>query len=127
MDMNPDAIFQTVQKGFRVSIGAAGTLIESLQNPQIGEDALNKLRTNPTELADELASRGEVTEQEARTFVDNLMNQARPSGSSPAGQYAAPNNGPSAPADVETDLQDLITQITALRKELADLGASNNP
>lgn len=124
--MNPDAIFQTVQKGFRVSIGAAGTLIESLQNPQIGEEALNKLRTNPTGLADELASRGEVTEREARTFVDSLISQTRPSGSS-TGEYSAPTTGPSAPADVQADLQDLITQITALRKELADLGSSDNP
>ena len=125
--MNPDAIFQTVQKGFRVSIGAAGTLIESLQNPRVGEDALNKLRTNPTELADELANRGEVTEREARTFVDSLMNQARSSGSSTPGEYSSPTAGPAAPADVQADLQDLITQITALRKELADLGSSDNP
>lgn len=124
--MNPDAIFQSVQKGFRVSIGAAGTLIESLQNPRVGEDAINKLRTNPTELADELASRGEVTEREARTFVDGLLNQTRPSGSSSGGDYS-PTAGPSAPADVQADLQDLITQITALRQELADLGSSNNP
>lgn len=124
--MNPDAIFQTVQKGFRVSIGAAGTLIESLQNPQVGEEALNKLRTNPTELADELASRGEVTEREARTFVDGLLNQSQPSGSASGGSYS-PTAGPSAPADVEADLQELITQITALRNELANLGSSENP
>jgi len=127
MDMNPDAIFQTVQKGFRVSVGAASTLLESLQNPRVGEEALNKLRTNPNELADELASRGEMTEQEARTFVDSLVNQARSAGTSGGASSPASAAGPTAPPDLQADLEDLVAQITALRKELEDLSSQNPP
>jgi polyhydroxyalkanoate synthesis regulator phasin len=72
--MNSNDIFQNVQKGFRVTLGAAGTLIDSLQNPRNGEEALNKLRSNPDQLVEELAAKGEMTEQEARTFVDGLLN-----------------------------------------------------
>lgn len=125
--MNPDTIFQTVQKGFRVSIGAAGTLIESLQNPRIGEETLNKLRTNPNELAEELATKGEATEQEARNFVDSLMNQANNPATPGSPGSAANTAAPAAPLDVQTDLQDLVAQITALRKELEDLGSQDQP
>jgi len=127
MTMNPDTIFQTVQKGFRVSVGAASTLIESLQNPRVGEDALNKLRTNPNELADELANRGEVTEREARMFVDSLFSQSPSSTSTSGTRSATSPTGPTAPLDVQTDLQDLIDQITALRKEVEELGSQDNP
>lgn len=120
--MNPEEIFQTVQKGFRVTLGATSTLIESIQNPQQRDEALNKLRTNPTQLAEELAAKGEVTEQEARNFVDTLFSsqQGTTAQSSGAASGSAAG-GPVAPPDIENDLKDLTAEIAAMRAELEKL------
>ena len=119
--MNSNDIFQNVQKGFRVTLGAAGTLIDSLQDPRNGEEALNKLRTNPDQLVEELAAKGEMTEQEARTFVDGLLNSAQGASTSSAPDSGSTSNAPSAPPDVQADLEVLTNQIAELRKELQDL------
>ena len=120
--MNPDDVLQTLQKGFRVTLGATTALVESIQDPQRREENLAKLRTDPNQLADELAIKGELTEQEARTFVDNLL--AQRSGSSDGGSGGFSRSAPTGPAvspDVQADLQDLTTQIAAMREELERL------
>ncbi|MEO1145301.1 MAG: hypothetical protein AAFY26_06855 [Cyanobacteria bacterium J06638_22] len=119
--MNSNDIFQNVQKGFRVTLGAAGTLIDSLQDPRNGEEALNKLRSNPDQLVEELAAKGEMTEQEARTFVDGLLNSAQNAATPPAPGSRPTGNAPSAPPDIQADLEVLTNQIAELRKELKDL------
>ncbi|MEO1208674.1 MAG: hypothetical protein AAFX78_03945 [Cyanobacteria bacterium J06638_20] len=119
--MNSNDIFQNVQKGFRVTLGAAGTLIDSLQDPRNGEEALNKLRTNPDQLVEELAAKGEMTEQEARTFVDGLINSAQGAAAPPTSGSSSTSGTPSAPPDIQADLEVLTNQIAELRKELKDL------
>jgi polyhydroxyalkanoate synthesis regulator phasin len=118
--MNPDDIFQTLQKSFRVTLGATTAVIESIQDPYRREENLAKLRTNPAELADELAVKGEATEREARNFVDTLMSQPMGQSSSSAPRPTAPV-GPTAPADIQADLKDLTEQIAGLRTELEQL------
>jgi len=119
--MNADNIFQNVQKGFRVTLGAAGTFVDSLQNPRNGEEAWNKLRTNPDQLVEELAAKGEMTEQEARTFVDGVFNSAQNAATSSATGRRTTNQGPAAPPDIQADLEVLTNQIAELRKELQSL------
>lgn len=120
--MNPDDVLQTLQRGFRVTLGATTALVESIQDPQRRDENLAKLRTDPSQLADELAIKGEVTEQEARTFVDNLLAQrsGQPDAASGGFTRSAPT-GPVVSPDVQADLQDLTTQIAAMRKELERL------
>jgi len=125
--MNPDEILQGLQKGFRVTLGAASTLAETIQDSQRREETLARLRTDPNGLADDLAAKGEVTEQEARAFLENLMAQ-RPAGaswSSPAGSSGGPSSSasgvPAAPPDIQADLKDLTEQISAMRAELERL------
>ncbi len=119
--MNPDDVLQTLQKGFRVTLGATTALVESIQDPQRREENLAKLKTNPNQLADELAVKGEATEQEARIFVDGLMAQ-RPGQTDSGGSFtrSAPS-GPTASPEVQADLHDLTTQIAAMREELERL------
>lgn len=124
--MNTNDLFQNVQKGFRVTLGAAGTLIDSLQNPRNGEDAWNKLRTNPDQLVEELAAKGEMTEQEARSFVDGLLSSAQSASSASATGRRSGTTGPSAPPDIQADLQVLKDQIAELRKELQSLNEPGN-
>lgn len=119
--MNPDDVLQTLQKGFRVTLGATTALVESLQDPQRREENLAKLKSNPNQLADELALKGEVTEQEARTFVDNLLAQRSGQPDSSSSFTRSAPTGPAVSPEVQADLQDLTTQIAAMRAELERL------
>lgn len=117
--MNPDDIFQTVQKGFRITLGATSTAIESIQDSQRREETLNKLRTNPTLLAEELAEKGEITEREARLFVDGLLSQQ--GGSASNSSTSASAGVQTAPPDIQSDLQELTQQIADLRAQIEQL------
>lgn len=118
--MNPETLPQLVQKGFRVALGATTSLMESLQDAQKRDENFSKLTQNPTEFAEELAAKGEVTEQEARNFVDSLLSQ---SGGVGGGDRTTVNTTATPVADpaVQADLQDLTAQLTALREELQRL------
>jgi polyhydroxyalkanoate synthesis regulator phasin len=130
--MNPDEILQGLQKGFRVTLGAASTLVETIQDTQRREETLARLRTDPNGLAEDLAAKGEVTEQEARTFLENLMAQ-RPAGSawggstgSSSGSNSSASSVPVAPPDIESDLKDLTEQISVMRAELERMRQEGN-
>lgn len=122
--MNSDNLIQLLQTGFRVSLGATATLIESLQDPQKRDENLSKLRSDFSQLAQEWAEKGEITEQEARNYVDSILRQqgnqttSETPGTS-SGSYATSN--PVAPTDVQLELQELIAQIAAIRTELEKL------
>lgn len=73
--MNSDNLTQLLQQGFRVTLGATASLVETLQDPQKRNDNLDSIRSELSYLATEWAAKGEITEQEARNFVDNLLNQ----------------------------------------------------
>lgn len=123
--MNPDDIFQNLQKGFRVTLGATSALLESIQDPQKREENLTKLRVDPNLLAEELAVKGEVTEREARNFVDSVFQQQQSTqSSSPSSSSYA--SGPVAPPEVQADLQELTEQIAAMRAELERLRQQNS-
>lgn len=120
--MNTDTLVQLLQKGFRVSLGATASLIEILQDPQRRTENLAKLRAELGELSEEWATKGAMTEQEARNFVETILSQqqspGRPTDSSP--QSTATVSPPADP-DVQLDLQELTAQIAAIRAELEKL------
>jgi polyhydroxyalkanoate synthesis regulator phasin len=118
--MNPDTLFQTVQKGLRVTVGATTDLVESIQDATRREQTFNRLRTNPTQLIDEWATKGESTEREARTFVDGLLNQS-PFNPNSAGTTTVNTTATPIAPDVQQDLRDLTAQIAELRAELERL------
>jgi polyhydroxyalkanoate synthesis regulator phasin len=117
--MNPDNLFDLIQKGFRVGVGATASLVEGLQNSQLYQQNLEKLRTNPTQLMDELAEKGRVTEQDARAFVDQLW-ENRP-GNQPAGTMTVTATAIPITPDVQAELQELTQQLLSLRTELEQL------
>lgn len=123
--MNSDQLIQLAQKGFRVTLGATAALLETLQDPQRREEKFSRLKTEFSQLADEWAVKGETTEQEARNFVDELWSQRSsrnpstpPAASAPPS--ATPVTGPATP-DIQQDLQDLTSQLAAIRAELEKL------
>ncbi len=127
--MNSDSLVQLLQKGFRVTLGATASLIEVLQDPEKRDENLAKLRLEWSQLAEEWAEKGEITEQEARNFVDNFLSkQNSQSSAGPSGTTGSTTTTtPTAPPNVQTDLEELITQIAAIRAELEKLRNTDSP
>lgn len=121
--MNSDSLIQLLQKGFRVTLGATASLLEILQDPQRRDENLSRLRTELAELADEWAVKGELTEQEARNFVETILTQQNRSGSysdsaSTATITTTATESPVTSPDVQADLRELTEQIASIRAEL---------
>jgi hypothetical protein len=130
--MNPDSLIQIAQKGLRVTLGATSVLIETLQDPLRREETMARLRTEFGQLAEEWEVKGEVTEREARDFVDTVLNQRFNRNTPPASSAestpgtpppystspVSPTNVANPPVDVQQDLQDLTEQLAAIRSEL---------
>ena len=129
--MNSDSLIQFLQNGFRLSVGATAALIESLQDSQKREEILAKLRQSEfSQLAAELTKKGEITEQEAREFVDSLWQQqhqqnSQPSSDAPGTSATTTTDHPVASPNVQQELQELTAQVTALRAELEKLQTEN--
>ncbi len=126
--MNSDTVVQMLQRGFRVTLGATATLIEVLQDPQKRNENLAKLQAELSQLSEEWAEKGAATEQDARNFVDNLIAKQR-SGSTGSSSTASSHGAtaPTAPPDIQADLQELTAQIAAIRSELEKLRNSDSP
>ncbi len=127
--MNSDTVLRLLQKGFRVTIGATATLIEVLQDPQRREQNLSKLRLDLDQLAQEWAEKGEVTEQEARSFVDTIIAQRRSVNDRAASETTVTTIAtPVTPPSTEVlELQELTAQLAAIRAELAHLREQKEP
>jgi len=129
--MNSDSLLEFVQNGFRLSVGAAAALIESLQDSQQREEIIAKLRQSQlSELAAELTKKGEITEQEARDFVDSLWQQqnqknSQTSSDAPGTSATTTTDNPVASPNVQQELQELTAQVSALRAELEKLRTEN--
>lgn len=127
--MNPDNVMEFLQTGFRVGVGATASLLESIQDAQKREENLADLKLDASDLTKKWAEKGEMTEREARNFVDTLIDHQRsPSEPSSSATPSAPSSEPpSSPPtsatnpEVYQDLQDLTAQIAALRSELENL------
>jgi len=132
--MNPDNLPQILQTGFHLTLGATSFLIETLQDPLKREENLDKLKSDLSLLADELLEKGEMTEKEARNFVDTIF--------SPPGEKENASSDESVShqqSDTATDtpsesvgqadvkqIQELTAQMAALRVELENLRAENS-
>ncbi|MBD1869594.1 hypothetical protein H6F93_16895 [Leptolyngbya sp. FACHB-671] len=127
--MNSDTLLQIVQKGFRVTLGATASLIETLQDPQRRDENLYRLRAELGQLTEEWAVKGEMTEQEARNFVDTILSQ-RAAQTNSSDTPSTPNSSSTAtaaPPDVQLDLEELTAQIAAIRAELERLREQDSP
>ncbi len=127
--MNSDTVLQLLKKGFRVTIGATATLIEVLQDPQRREQNLSRLRLEFDQLAQEWAEKGEMTEQEARSFVDTLIAQRRAASDRAASEAIVTTTAvrvSTSPSEV-LELQELTAQLAAIRAELAQLRQQRDP
>lgn len=123
--MNSNNLLQFLQTGFRVSLGATTSLVETLQDPQKREENLSQLRSELSQRVAEWAQKGEITEQEARNFIEAMLRQQSNSASPPA-TVTPTDSGTTPPRtaaspNVQLDIEELTAQIAAIRTELEKL------
>jgi hypothetical protein len=115
--MNTPDLLQLFQKGLHVTLGAANAVVESLQDTQKRQINLEQLQRNPSQLAEDLATKGQGLEQSAKGLVENLFNQVPiPTAAQQATRKATPPD--SGSSQVETELTELAQLLANLRKEL---------
>ena len=116
--MNSNTLLEHLQASFRLTLGATASLVEILQDSSKRDANLSRLRQEWSRLSEEWTEKGEVTEQEARNFVDTVLK--RSTGDRPSQSPPDPSSSP-ANSDVQQELQDLTAKVTELRAELEQL------
>ena len=120
--MNPDNLTEIIQKGFRVTLGATSFFMETLQDSSKRDENLNKLNSDFNQLTEEWAERGEITEREARNFVDTILNQQNQNGQANTNSITVRSspisNSGFVQSDIQKDLLELTQEIANLRADL---------
>lgn len=134
--MNTNTLIELFQKGYRVTLGAASSAVEAVQDPQRAADEFSEVGTDFQRLADKLEVRGALTEKEARDFVEGMAGQMP----EPFRSFSAnfPQSGtPDAPRTVTTvatpivdtalqaEVESLTAELVAMREELETLRQQN--
>ncbi|PSN19263.1 hypothetical protein C7271_08245 [filamentous cyanobacterium CCP5] len=123
--MSPDNLSETLQKGFRVTLGATASLLEALQDPQGASQKFSEIGSDFDRLTEEFETKGETTEQEARQFVDSMMTQMpnpfQPSENGGATQTVNTTAVPVADPSITLELKALTQEIAQIRQEIEAL------
>jgi len=102
-----------VQKAFYLGMGLA-----SVAGEKAGA-TLNELRSQATKLADDLVERGEMSTEEARRFVDDLIRQSQSSGT---GQEEIRNSDRPRTIDIlNEDDEPSVEDVERLREKVQKL------
>jgi len=115
-----------VQKAFYLGLGLA-----TVAGEKAGE-TLGELRTQASKLADELVERGEMTTEEARKFVDDLVrnsqkplsesqNSSNPSGKDTPRSISIDDEDDDDSIQTVSDVDSLKGKVQALQDELKRL------
>ncbi|HEY9708007.1 MAG TPA: hypothetical protein V6D48_07360 [Oculatellaceae cyanobacterium] len=120
--MNSNNLIQLLQTGFRVSLGATTSLIETLQDPQKREENLSQLNSELRQRVAEWAEKGEITEQEARRLIEQILRQQSnperpPTTATPSDTVTNPPTTAASP-NAQREIEELTAQIAAIRTEL---------
>jgi polyhydroxyalkanoate synthesis regulator phasin len=120
--MNSNNLLQLLQTGFRVSLGATTSLIETLQDPQKREENLSQLNLELKQRVAEWAEKGEITEQEARRLIEQILRQQSnserpPTTGTPSDTVTNPSTTTASP-NAQLEIEELTAQIAAIRTEL---------
>ncbi|MEM1241905.1 MAG: hypothetical protein AAGI45_18895, partial [Cyanobacteria bacterium P01_H01_bin.26] len=111
----------------RVSLGAAASAVEAIQDPQASANKFSDIGTDFERLADELEVKGALTEKEAREFVDNVSRNfdgqwPNPFAPSPASTATVNTVAQTVPdAGIQAEIKALTEQLSAIRQEIEQL------
>lgn len=123
--MKANNLFEFLHQGFRITVGATASLVETLQDPQKRQATFSELQTEFNQRTEEWLQKGEQTEEEARRIVNQFwQKQGQQSSSSRTATSSepAPSSTSATPSTPQTEIQELTEQIVTLRKELEELG-----
>ncbi len=128
--MDPEKLPQMLQTGFHLTLGATSFLIETLQDPVKRSENLEKLNSDLGILASELLEKGEMTDREARNFVDTIFSGPSDRENS-HNESVSPKQSDSSADSVTTpelqlEIQELTAQMVALRTQLENLRAQKH-
>ncbi|MBE7379864.1 MAG: hypothetical protein F6J95_000450 [Leptolyngbya sp. SIO1E4] len=126
--MNPDTLTETIQKGFRVTLGATASLMDAIRDPQGSQAKFSAIGTDVELLTQELEAKGADTEREARAIVDSMMGQMgqmpNPFVQTPASNATVDTVArPVTDASMQMELDALTQELSALRQEIETLKA----
>lgn len=112
-----------VQKAFYLGVGLASYATEK------AGVTIQELRSQAQKLAEDMVARGEMTAEEARKYVDDLVQQAQTTVNEPEGTEAS--KGPrlieiiseeeESAANAGADVESLRRQVHSLQEELENL------
>ncbi len=115
-------IFDIFQKGFRVTVGAAASLVETIQDPLKREVTLSELRTELQNRTSEWSEKGEMTEHEARKFLERVFQKQSAASDVTGNQEVVTTSATEIKDnDIQLELKALTEQIVVLKAELAAL------
>jgi polyhydroxyalkanoate synthesis regulator phasin len=108
-----------VQKAFYLGLGLA-----TVAGEKAGE-TIGEIRTQAAKLADDLVERGEMTTEEARKFVDDLVRNAqKPIGESPNSPNPSGKDAPRTIAiddEEDDDSNQSVGDVDSLKNKVQDL------
>jgi polyhydroxyalkanoate synthesis regulator phasin len=117
--MTTHPVLESLYQGFRLTVGATATLLETLQDPHKRADTLSDLQSQWNQIAAEWSEKGEVTEREARQFLEGWLARSRGStGMEPIETVATESETPDSDTNARAEIAQLIERLTALRAEL---------
>lgn len=116
--MDKTAIFQTLQQGLHVTVGATATLIETIQDTQKRNETLSELQSTFQQQTQQWAEKGLVTEEEARRLMDSWLAKYKSGNSSSCGRSESSSGDRVTYNNAQSEIQDLTEQIIALKTEL---------
>lgn len=126
--MNTDTLIELLQKGYRVTLGAASTAVEAVQDPQQTADEFSMIGTDFQRLADKLEVRGALTEKEARNFVESMMSQMPESfrANFPSETASTPKTvttvaTPVIDTQLQAEVESLTAELIEIRREIEAL------
>ena len=125
--MNSNSLIQAVQQGLRIAVGATADCVETLQNPQKRAEAFSEIQTELRQKTQEWSIKGETTEQQAKEFVENLINQRGGAGNQTStNTSSSTTTSNSSGSNVNSGIQELTEEIIALKLELEKLRNSKD-
>lgn len=123
-NFNLETLPKTVQQGFRMTLGATSSLVESLQDTRKRDENLQRLTSDFDGLTAEWVAKGETTEQEARSFVDTLLQQM--AGTPASNATVTTTATPVTTTALQMELKTLTQEIINLREEIEKLPKTSN-
>lgn len=111
--MESNNFFNFIQQGLRTAIGATTIVVETLQDSQKRQQTLSELNEEWHKKSQEWAEKGEITEQEARRFIENFLQKQGKNTRNCSSDSVAKNE-----TNIVSEIQELNQAIVSLRTEL---------